>query len=320
MTPRRILWSIWGRGRRMWFPRRIRRLWWAIRMQANESVCSIEIKNEHVGFFAQMTWCLYIFQHCERHALIPDIRLTSNMYLDPKRGPNWLDYYFTSNERGSSGEKTRRICYTKTINEWEDMGQPFGADLSVDDGSRLLHKYLSLQPYITQIVEDFWKELPSGPVLGIHFRGTDKASEAPRVSWAHCLDVLNAQLRSYPDIRAVFVASDELGFVDFIVKSIKGPVFWRDDYYRSVDERAVHTAAGEAGGYEKGEDALVNAILLSKCSVLVRTTSFLSAWASIFNPILKVILLNKPYSGNVWYPESEIVSKSDTDYVPEVHV
>ena len=33
---------------------------------------------------------------------------------------------------------------------------------------------------------------------------------------------------------------------------------------------------------------------LSKCSTLPRTTSFLSDSAAIFNPSLKIILLNKP--------------------------
>jgi hypothetical protein len=50
---------------------------------------------------------------------------------------------------------------------------------------------------------------------------------------------------------------------------------------------------------------------------LIRTTSFLSAWASIFNPGLKVILLNKPYPNKFWFPESEIFGRRDTEYFPE---
>ena len=123
----------------------------------------------------------------------------------------------------------------------------------------------------------------------------------------HCLETLEICLRDQPDIRAVFVASDEQLFIDFIARSVKRrPVYWRDDHYRSSDGRPVHTNVEEVGGYEKGEDALVNALLLSKCSTLIRTTSFLSAWASIFNPALKVIMLkkNKRYRGQLWYPES----------------
>ena len=55
----------------------------------------------------------------------------------------------------------------------------------------------------------------------------------------------------------------------------------------------------------------------SKCTAVIRTTSFLSAWASIFNPDLKVVLLNKPYSNRLWYPEREILRLRDTEYWPE---
>ena len=63
-------------------------------MRANDGVCSVEIANKYVGFFGQMNWCLFILQYCERHGLFPDIRLTGDSYLDPTKGPNWLEYYF----------------------------------------------------------------------------------------------------------------------------------------------------------------------------------------------------------------------------------
>ena len=93
-TLRQMLWNLRRQARRLWVARRVRRLWWAIRMRANNGLCSIEIANSHVGFFAQMVWCLYILQHCDRRGFIPDVRLTGEIYLDRSRGPNWLHYYF----------------------------------------------------------------------------------------------------------------------------------------------------------------------------------------------------------------------------------
>jgi hypothetical protein len=307
------------RFRRLWIPQRVCRLWWALRMQANEGVCSVEIANRHVGFFAQMNWCLYIFDHCERHRLIPDIRLTGDVYLDLNRGPNWFDYYFDSSHPMAPEERARRIRYTKKILEFQDMGQPFGAEISIGDAARLVNKFMHVKPHIVKMVDDFWQICGAdGPVLGIHYRGTDKSSEAPRVSWNHCLATVESRLRDRSDIRAVFVASDEQAFIQFIARSVKDrPVYWRDDHHRSSDGQPIHTTVGGVGGYEKGEDALVNAMLLSRCSTLIRTSSFLSAWASIVNPTLKVILLNKPYDKFLWYPESEILKKRDTEYVPE---
>jgi len=169
------------------------------------------------------------------------------------------------------------------------------------------------------MVDDFWRSLNvDGPVVGVHFRGTDKALEAPRVSREHCLDVLQRYLRNDNSIKAVFVASDEQELVDFIKKEVTDiPVYSHNDHYRSNDHQPAHMKIGQGNGYEKGEDALVNALLLSKCSTLIRTTSFLSAWASIFNPGLNVILLNTPYPNKFWFPESEIFSTRNTKYCPE---
>jgi hypothetical protein len=322
-----MIWKIWVKTPRrvrswinqLWITRSARTLSWAKRVRANEGVCSIEIANKHVGFFAQMIWCLHILQYCQRHGLIPDIRLTGETYLDQERGPNWLDYYFDNTYPMTSEEVARRVQYTKKIVEFEEIGLPFAPKMSLDDGSRVLHKYLRLKSHIEAMVDDFWRPFSAGDsVVGVHFRGTDKAREAPRVSWAHCLTILTNYLRNHDTFVAVFVASDEEAFIDFIKTSVKDvPVYSRDDHYRSTDNRPVHTKVGEGTGYKRGEDALVNALLLSRCSTLLRTTSFLSAWASIFNPNLKVILLNRPYDDKLWYPECEIIGRPDTEYMPE---
>jgi len=84
-----------------------------------------------------------------------------------------------------------------------------------------------------------------------------------------------------------------------------------------ADSKLGMLLAIEGGGCKKGEDTLVNALLPSKCSTLIRTTSMLSACASFCNPDLKVILLNKPYDNRLIYPENEILRKPDTGYLPE---
>jgi hypothetical protein len=310
-------WDMRRRGGQLWIIRAGRQLCWRVRMRANEGVCSVEIANRYVGFFGQMNWCLFIFQYCECKGLFPDIRLTGDGYLDLVRGPNWLEYYFHVLTPISKEEIGKRIRYTKKISDFKEMGPPIAPDMTVREGGRILHKYLTQKTNINSLVDAFWRDSGfDGPVLGVHFRGTDKSSEAPRVSWRHCLTVVKNYLRNH---HAVFVASDEEEFIEFMKKSITElPVFFREDHYRSRGSGEVPVFLGKGGGYEKGEDALVNCLLLAKCSALVRTTSFLSAWASIFNPDLKVILLNKPYDNRLWYPEREILRSPGTDYVPEL--
>jgi hypothetical protein len=297
-----------------------------------------------------MTWCLEILQYSELHDLIPDIRMTGECYLDPKRGENWLKHYFVTTLPMSTDEAPQRIRSTKKMCEGCKYGlcnssprcfgrlHPVVPKMSLEDGARIFHKYLRPKAHISKIVEDFWTDMDAvGPVVGVHFRGTDHSEEAPRVSYEHCLHVLENYVQSHKGIAAVFVASDEQPFVDFIKQSVRGaiPIYSRDDYYRSshgvqISELPLvrresdvppvfRTAVGE-GGYEKGEDALVNSLLLSRCSILIRTTSRLSAWASIFNPDLRVILVSRPYDDALWYPETEIVTRWNTEYVPEPHL
>ncbi len=62
----------------------------------------------------------------------------------------------------------------------------------------------------------------------------------------------------------------------------------------------AHRSSGTAGvhlsnrnQYKIGEESILDALLLSKCDLLVRTSSNLSLWSTYFNPDLPVILLNE---------------------------
>jgi hypothetical protein len=319
-SPRRLLAGVRKRIWRLSVVKRLRRAAWVLRSRANGGVCSVEIST-NFGFFAHLTWCLYALRYCEYRGLIPDLRLTGDSYRDHTCGPNWLRYYFDVNTPIASKELAKRVRYTKRISAAEDVEQVtdlIKTSMTLDEGVRILNKYLSIKPPVDKIVADFWGAHGlTGQVLGVHFRGTDKSWEAPRVSWEHCRDVVRRCLQDHDLLQAVFVASDEQKFVDFLKVSIRQiPVYSRDDHHRSIGGSAIHLDS-EGRGYEKGEDALVNSLLLAKCSILIRTTSTLSAWASLFNPQNKVILLNKPYRNNLWYPENEIMRKPDTEFFPE---
>jgi hypothetical protein len=285
----------------------------------NGSVCSIEIVGPDIGFFAHMTWCLFILQYCELHGLAPDIRLTGKFFVDNRRGSNWLHYYFDLLIPDAPADTGTSVRYTKKIVRWVELGPLRLPNLSVMEASQILYKYLRVKRHITVLVDEVWGNAGfRGPIVGVHYRGTDKYMEAPPVSWEHCLSVLNDHLDNHPEISGVFAASDEQGFIDFIKKSVRGvPVHCNDDHYRSTDQQPIFSNFVNIGAYEKGEDALVNALLLSKCTTLIKTSSCLSSWASIFNPTVKNILISKAYPETPWYPESEILRLPGTEYRPE---
>lgn len=90
------------------------------------------------------------------------------------------------------------------------------------------------------------------------------------------------------------MASDEQAFVDFMASAFPGRVIaW--ETRRSVDLEPIDFRFDD--NYKKGEDVVIDCLLLSRCHRLIRTSSSLSLCSSYFNPDIPVEVLNLHYSG-----------------------
>ena len=63
--------------------------------------------------------------------------------------------------------------------------------------------------------------------------------------------------------------------------------------FRSVDGNPTHWR--DISNHDKGEDAVIDCLLLSRCQFLIRSASNLSVCSTFFNPELPQKLLNQPY-------------------------
>jgi hypothetical protein len=292
-----------------------------LQQKNNHGIYAVNI-NAKVGFFAQLTWCIYIFHHCERFNLTPYVVLSSPFYSVSEDG-DWFEYFFdnlklTETDRKKIKNGTIKISNISSI---EQMGLPIdcGTHMSIGHASRLLEKNLRINGEIQDYVDSFVdKHFGNKTVLGIHYRGTDKQFEAKRVSKEFCAITISNYLASNSQIDALFVSSDEWDFIEWIESKFKQvEVISHDDKERSSNSNAVHTQPALGDNYAKGKEALVNCLLLSKCNALIRTASFLSAWSSIFNPHIPVIMLNKPNDDKLWFPDAEIIKTSMNEYLPD---
>lgn len=84
-----------------------------------------------------------------------------------------------------------------------------------------------------------------------------------------------------------------------IIERFPGKVI-ATDAERTEGEEGVHFSSQRP--FTCGEEALMDALLLSRCNVLIRTSSNLSLWSTYFNPRLPEILLNQRFMETV-YPE-----------------
>lgn len=157
--------------------------------------------------------------------------------------------------------------------------------------SALVARYVRLAPAVQRLVDAVITAEWAPSVIGVHYRGTDKAVDARRVPYDEVAASVSSHLMTIDPGGKVFVATDEGAFVDFMRARFPGRVIARA-MFRSVDGRPIDVVNAD-GNYQKGLDAVVDCVLLSRTQFLVRTASNLSLCATFFNPSLPTLLLNQ---------------------------
>ena len=289
---------------------RRRRFRWRYRQRKNNGICSINIERS-VGFFAQLGWCLYIWAYCEEQQLIPDVSVTNPLFTDPRRGPDCLAYYFEATPKPADA----RVVETTRIHNIHELGLPTRClTPTLERAAALARRHLRVRPEIADEVEQFCRRhFDEAGVLGVHFRGTDKSSEAPRVPYEQCARAVRQFLDRHPEVNRMFVASDEAPFIQYMLETFPSVSQCSCDDQRSDGRLAVHDLRFGGDNYRKGREALVNCLLLSRCHTVIRTASTLSGWASVFNPQLRVIMLNRPYDGFSYFPDKLLIATAEPD-------
>lgn len=292
-----------------------------LRLRPDAKTLTVNI-DAPLGFFAQLNWCLYILAYCEEHNLVPGIRLISTQYgTDDHR--NWFLDFFEQREANESNAidqspadsengnvlSIHHICETGFASRYANA-------MTIERAHELFTKNYRIAPCIEMHVNGFAaRELSRGMTIGLHFRGTDKETEAEPVTWSRCFKSVVRYVEDNPEVKVAFIASDDGRFIEWFSRQANGTlsVVTHQDEERSKDGLPVHVNPA-GNGYRKGFEALVNCLILSRCSALIRTASFLSGWSSVFNPKLPITLLNEPYTHTSWFPDRELIQRSDNRY------
>jgi len=247
-----------------------------------------------------------LFHHAEARHLIPVVKLSSPNYLDRDRGDDWLQYHF--DHPIPARPLKPGSCRALRIGNISEMPD-FASDLTLAEAHTLFFQHVRVKRDVEAAVDTFCRaHLIGASTLGIHYRGTDKGEETALVGYEAAFSKIATVLMQRPGVTNLFIASDEQEFIDRSAGHFPHlPVITFNDSIRSQDGRPIHLGQRAPGNYLMGRDALMNLLLLSRCGAVARTTSFLSAWSSIFTPGLLVFLLNVPYPGKLWFPEREII-------------
>ena len=245
------------------------------------------------GLFSEFAVLLGSLEHFDRwkdaYAGLRVDFSARGLYYDSAVGPDWWEYYFQRIDIGSADGAILSEIRPPLYNRFADNGEL----LERGRGFELIDRYIRPQPRMREKVEAYVSEnFGDGVVIGIHYRGTDKFQEAVRVPYE---DVM-AAIRKIADGAALdnyklFVATDEQAFLDYMIKHYPDRILFRD-VFRSTDGRPIDVVNAH-GNHRKGEDAVLDCLLLSRCDFLVRTSSALSLCSTLINPDMPVTLLNR---------------------------
>lgn len=221
------------------------------------------------------------------------------LYYDAAVGLNWWTYYFEPLTIGTS-----RNAVVKTIDPHQhDLLTYHAAAMTRASAGDLITRHIRLQPHLQRKVDAYAAEhFANSFTVGVHYRGTDKHEEAPPVAYDEVVAAIHeaAAAGGTRPLR-VFVATDDQRFLDAMIDRFADRLLFRP-MFRSRDGRPIDVTNDDTN-YQKGEDAVLDCLLLSRTQFLIRTASNLSLCSAFFNPGVPDRPLNRPYytpQPNLW--------------------
>lgn len=247
------------------------------------------------GWFSEFTTVLGALDHLgkwkEIYAGFEIDYADRGLYYDPSVGLNSWEYYFEAVRFGRPENARIRpvspLLHEMFANRVEEN------HVSRRDCSHLIERHVRAKTHIRQKLDAFMQaHFQEAFVIGIHYRGTDKHEEAPRVPYDDVVAAVHAALERAGKVPCkLFLATDEQAFLDFMVGLFPGRLLFRP-MFRSADGQPIDVV-NEDSNYKKGEDAVMDCLLLSRCDYLIRTPSNLGLCAMFFNPGLPEMLLER---------------------------
>lgn len=248
------------------------------------------------GLFSLFFQALNNISWAERNRKIPVIHWSTNCLYHQPEGYNNSNGNALNNAWEYYFEKPAGVDYVPGEQAYCGYFAPDGSGIEsiASNGLSLLkyrtwanniiNKYIKIKPNIYAKAQDFFnKNIANKPTIAIHLRGTDKNRECPMI---HPSSIIN-EANKYPGYQ-YFVATDEQMLLDFAKKNLKGPVI-TCDVIRSKDGQPIHFKQDQFKAL-RGEEVLIEVLLMSSCNMFMHTLSNVSIAAYFFNPKLKGVI------------------------------
>lgn len=245
------------------------------------------------GFFAAIFHAIAGVMWAEENNKVPVIYWDHNSPYYQKTGyfgnSNAWEYYFEPISSASylSGDEVNNLYLGHSTDPYVyDIFEHY-LPSGINDVKLRVHKhftkYLRIKPRIKKKVYDFYSTHIKGKkTIGIHLRGTDKHIEVKPVDPKLIFDQANKY-----NCDQYFIATDEEKLLEQAKKFLNKKVIYYPSL-RSYDGFAIHYN-DNFNKARLGEEVLIEAQLLSKCSKFIHTMSAVSIAVLVFNPYIENI-------------------------------
>lgn len=272
-----------------------------VRSQLKKGYLNIYLDSEWLGFGARLIKTLELLHFAKSKSVELNIEFG---YKDKKKLKYFSKLFLPVKERLFLNKKYIRIEDTSEI----EKGRNLNLLLDIKGANNMLFDNFSVNDNLKLELDEFINShFKNEKILGVHYRGTDKEGEAPRLQE----ELLVKEIHNYikKGYTKIFISSDEVAILEMVKRKLHPvPVVYRQDAFRSADGDQFHRKAENAKDVIN-HDALMNILILSKTDFLLKTASIMSDCCFIFNPNLQYNILSTPHSSDLtWWPASELMN------------
>ena len=266
----------------------------------------------HAGFCALVLYVLNGIRKAEEMNAIPVVDLNKQNtpdFYDPDHGQNIWNYYFAPINTFSykqvmgfvaNGQILPDQIYTPTSEEVMNSHHSeknrlatFWAQETPSDkakwmeekraiGRDYVKKYLQINSVISQKAQAvIYDNFQQNYVLGIHIRGTDFAYASPTPLDQYFSEIEKIISQNKLEHYRIFIATDQEQYVKAFQERYQSKLF-HSNALRSDNHIAPFRLQGN-NAYKKGEDVLIDMLVLSKCHHVIKGAAATGEMALWFN-------------------------------------
>ena len=236
----------------------------------NKTFYVIRSRGKTEGLLSSVLYVINEAKWANRIGFIPVVDFTNsscqyyvNRPIHGKR--NAWEYYFI--QPSNLGMEDIRNKKNVLLSGWNFKKTPINESLC--------NKDVLFQPYIHNIVNEFWAQnFQKKKVLGVFIRGTDYASLKPKnhsvqPSIEQMLEKMNEFMERY-SFERIFVVTEDYSYYTKITSLFKEKVFsYSDDFIKDYNTNDYISESLKDDPYIRGLNYLIRILLLSKCEYTI---------------------------------------------------